>query len=283
VKVINADNGGDGQSAPASFIYNQSLASGATSSARRLKFSNPQARMFTFNAIVTARVRTATVAANGSQPGDGAGVGIPPADERFTSQTDVLSGIILGGSGGLNRVNGVDYVDIPFVAKANSFGVDGAMDTYPVSVGPLPDLDLQLRDSEGHILSTSGNFGPKEYVSGAITPGKTYIYRVVGFANGPTQVNISSKQYFPVGMGPAGGSSSGNPSQLPTIPGIMPLRFLQFTVNPLTRTVTIKYAGREKGFLRSFREGHCPSVQDGRIGRRTGGRCPPLNEHRKKG
>jgi hypothetical protein len=240
VKVINADNGGDGQSAPASFIYNQSLASGATSSARRLKFSNPQARMFTFNAIVTARVRTATVAANGSQPGDGAGVGIPPADERFTSQTDVLSGIILGGSGGLNRVNGVDYVDIPFVAKANSFGVDGAMDTYPISVGPLPDLDLQLRDSEGHILSTSGNFGPKEYVSGAITPGKTYIYRVVGFANGPTQVNISSKQYFPVGMGPAGGSSSGNPSQLPTIPGIMPLRFLQFTVNPLTRTVTIK-------------------------------------------
>jgi hypothetical protein len=114
------------------------------------------------------------------------------------------------------------------------------MDTSPVSVGPLPDLDLQLRDSEGHVLSTSGNFGPKEYVSGAITPGKTYIYRVVGFVNGPTQVNISSKQYFPTGTAPAGGSSSGSPSQLPTIPGIMPLRLIQFTVNPLTRTVTIK-------------------------------------------
>ncbi|HVQ35905.1 MAG TPA: hypothetical protein VMS31_00130, partial [Pyrinomonadaceae bacterium] len=202
--------------------------------------SNPQARMFTFNAIVTARVRTATAQANGSQPGDGAGVGLPPADERFTSQTEVVSGIILGGSGGLNRVNGVDYVDIPFVAKANSFGVDGAMDTYPISVGPLPDLDLQLRDSEGHILSTSGNFGPKEYVSGAITPGKTYIYRVVGFANGPTQVNITSKQYFPIGMGPAEGSSTSSPGLLPTTQGIVPLRFMQFTVNPLTKIVTVK-------------------------------------------
>jgi hypothetical protein len=240
VKVINSDNGGDGQAAPASFIYNQSLASGATSGARRLKFSNPQARMFTFNAIVTARVRTATAPANGSQPGDGAGVGIPPADERFTSQTDVLSGIVVVGTAGLNRANGVDYVDIPFVAKANSFGVDGAMDTFPASAGALPDLDLQLRDSEGHILSTSGNLGPREFVSGAITPGKTYIYRVVGYVSGPTQVNISSKQYFPAGMAPAGGGSGGSPSQLPTIPGIVPLRFMQFTVNPLTKLVTIK-------------------------------------------
>jgi hypothetical protein len=241
VKVINADNGGDGQASPASFYYSQSLASGATSSARHLKFSNPQSRMFTFSAIVTARVRTATVAVNGSQAGDGAGTGIAPADERFTSQTEVLSGIILGGSGGLNRANGVDYVDIPFVARANSFGVDGAMDTYPISVGPLPDLDLQLRDTQGNILSTSGNFGPKEYVSGAITPGQTYIYRVVGFANGPTQVNITSKQYFPIGMAPAGGSSSSSGSGLlPTTQGIMPLRLMQFTVNPLTKSVSLR-------------------------------------------
>lgn len=239
VKVINSDNGGDGQSAPASFIYNQSLASGATSIARHLKFSDPQSHMFTFNAMVTARVRTATVAANGSQAGDGAGVGIPPADERFTSQSEVLSGIVVAGSGGLARAGGVDYVDIPFVAKPNSFGVDGAMDTFPVSLGALPDLDLQLRDTDGNILSTSGNLGPKEFVSGAITPGKTYIYRVIGFANGPTQVNITSKQYFPIGMGPGGGGG-GSSSSLPTIPGVTFVRFLQFTVNPLTKTVTLK-------------------------------------------
>lgn len=183
-----------------------------------------------------------TVGANGSQAGDGAGVGLPPADQRFTTSTDVVSGIVVAGLAGQNIIDGVDYVDIPFVAKANSFGVDGAMDTFPVSVGALPDLDLQLLDDQDHILSTSGNFGPKEFVSGAITPGKTYRYRVVGFVNGPTQVNISSKQYFPAGMGPgtSGGSGGSGSSLLPTVQGSTALRVLQFTVNPLTKTVSVK-------------------------------------------
>ena len=76
-------------------------------------------------------------------------------------------------------------------------------------------------------------------MSGAITPGKTYRYRVVGFINGPTQVNIASKQYFPAGMGPAGGSSGGS-SALPTTGGTTLLRVMQFTVNPLTKTVSVK-------------------------------------------
>ncbi len=241
VKVINADNGGDGQSNPALFTYNQTLPNGATSAARRLRFSNPMARMFTFNAVVTARVRTNTVAANGSQSGDGTGVGLPPAEERFTTSTETLTGIVVVGAGGQNIIDGVDFVDIPFVAQANSFGVDGAMDTFPVSVGPLPDLDLQLLDEHDNVLSTSGNFGPKEFVSGAITPGKTYRYRVVGFVNGPTQVNIVSKQYFPAGMGPSGGSSSaGGSNSLPTIQGSTVLKVMKFTVNPLTKTVSVK-------------------------------------------
>ena len=238
VKVINADNGGDGQSNPAVFTYNQTLAPGATSAARHLKFSDPQSHLFTFTATITARVRTATIAANGSQPGDGAGTGIPSADERFSSQTDVLTALIVAGSGGLKRVSGVDYVDVPFIAKANSFGVDGEMNTSPVSAGALPDLDLQLLDDQNHVLSSSGNLGPHEFVSGAITPGKTYRYRVIGFVNGPTQVTINSKQYFPTGMAPSGsGSSSG---LLPTIPGVTSVQSLQFNVNPLTKSVTIK-------------------------------------------
>ena len=238
VKVINADNGGDGQSNPAVFTYNQTLASGATSAARHLKFSDPQSHMFTFTATITARVRTATLAVNGSQPGDGAGTGIPSADERFSSQTDVLTALIVAGSGGLNRVNGVDYVDVPFIAKAGSFGVDGEMNTSPVSAGALPDLDLQLLDDQNHLLSSSGNLGPHEFVSGAITPGKTYRYRVVGFVNGPTQITINSKQYFPAGMAPNGGS--GSSGSLPTIPGVTSVGALQFTVNPLTKSVTLK-------------------------------------------
>jgi hypothetical protein len=238
VKVINADNGGDGQSNPAVFTYNQTLAPGATSAARHLKFSDPQSRLFTFTAIITARVRTATVAVNGSQPGDGAGTGIAPADQRFTSQTDVLTALVIVGSGGQKIVNGVDYVDIPFIAKANSFGVDGAMDTSPVSAGALPDLDLALLDDQNHVLSSSGNLGPREFVSGAITPGKTYRFRVTGFVNGPTQVVINSKQYFPAGLAPSGSSvASGS---LPTIPGVTTVQPLQFTVNPLTKSVTVQ-------------------------------------------
>jgi hypothetical protein len=241
VKVINADNGGDGQSNPAAFIYNQTLASGATSTARHIKFSDPFSRLFTVTATISARVRTSPVAANGSQPGDGAGTGLPPADVRFSTWSETVSGIVLAPSGGQAIVNGVDYVDIPFVAKPNSFGVDGAMDTFPVSVGALPDLDLQLRDTEGHVLSSSGNLGPKEFVSGAMTPGKTYIYRVTGFANTPTQVNIVSKQYFPAGMAPSGSSSSSvSSTSLPTIQGVSALKTLQLTFNPLTKVVTLK-------------------------------------------
>jgi hypothetical protein len=238
VKVVNADNGGDGQSNPASFIYSQTLASGATSNARHLKFSNPLAHMFTFTVVVTARVRTATVAVNGTQPGDGAGTGLAPADQRFATSTDVLTGTVVAGSGGTQIANGVDYVDIPFVAKANSFGVDGAMDTSPVSAGALPDLDLQLLDSQGNVLSSSGNLGPKEFVSAAITPGQTYTYRVVGYVNGPTQVNISNKQYFPAGLAPASGSS-GSSLALPTVRGISPVRSVRFLANPLTKTVSL--------------------------------------------
>ena len=237
VKVTNADNGGDGQSNPAAFVYNQTLNSGASSAARHIKFSDPFSRLFTVTVTISARVRTAPLAVNGSQPGDGAGTGLPPADVRFSTQSETVSGVVVAGSGGNVLVNGVDYVDIPFVAKPNSFGVDGAMDTFPVSAGALPDLDLELRDTEGHVLSSSGNLGPKEFVSGALTPGRTYIYRVTGFVNGPTQVNIVSKQYFPAGMAPSG-SSSGT-SALPTIPGVGALKTLQMSFNPLTRTVTL--------------------------------------------
>jgi hypothetical protein len=60
---------------------------------------------------------------------------------------------------------------------------------------------------------------------------------VTGFANGPTQVNITSKQYFPAGMAPG---SSGTSSQLPTIQGVSLLKTMQLSFNPLTKTVSLK-------------------------------------------
>ena len=240
VTVKNADNGGDGRTAPAIFVYNQSLATGATSAVRHLQFNDPQAHMFTFDAIITARVRTATAAVNGSQPGDGVGTGLPPADVRFTTQTDTLTGLLVIGGAGLNLIDGVDYVDVPFIAKPNSFGVDGALDASPASLGALPDMDFQLLDDQDNVLSSSGNLGPKEFVSAAMTPGKTYRYRVVGYVTGPTQFVITSKQYFPSGMAPESGGTSGSSSFLPTVQGATTLKLVRFTVNPLTKSVTLK-------------------------------------------
>lgn len=231
VTVRNADNNGDGKNSPAIFVYNQSLPAGATSAARHLQFNNPAGQLFTFDAVVRGRLRGAPVESNGSQPGDGVGT-----VREFNTVTDTYSGTILLGSAGSNLANGVDYADVPFVARPGSFSVEGTLDSAPLSLGVLPDLDFELRDDQGNVLATSGNLGPKEQVGGGITPGKTYIYRVVGFGNGPTQFTITSTQFIDGSAGSGGsGSAFLNPTQ-----GVSAARLVRFTVNPLTRTVTAR-------------------------------------------
>jgi hypothetical protein len=240
VTVSNSDNGGDGKSRPASFIYNQTLAPGEISAARHLIFNDPSAQMFTFDALVTARVRGASTAAQGSQSYDGDGGGRAPL--TLTSTTDTYTGIIVVGSAGNNLVNGVDYVDVPFVAKAGAFGVQGTLTALPDG-GAAPDLDFELRDDQGHVLQKSGNLGPHEAVGGAVTPGKTYIYRVIGYASGPAQFSITSEQFInTTNSGPnSTGGNSGGSSFLPATTGVStPTHLVRFTVNPLTRAVSLK-------------------------------------------
>jgi hypothetical protein len=235
ITVANADNGGDGKNTPGIFVYNQSLAAGDTSAPRHLSFNDPQAQMFTFDALVTAFVRGGSVAANGSQPGDGSGTG--PQQRVFNTVTDKYTGLLVAGSAGSQLVNGVDYVDVPFVAKANSFSVQGTSDASPVSAGVAPDFDLELLDDQGHVLASSANLGPNEQVGAGITPGKTYVYRVIGYASGPTQFVITSTQFI---NGPVSGSASSSGSGfLPAVKGVQMIQQLvRFTVNPLTGTVT---------------------------------------------
>lgn len=241
VTAANADNGGTGQGKPASFVYNQTLARGATSALRHLAFNDPGAQMFSFDAVVTARVLGATTPANGSQLYDGDGGG--HSTNQVTSATDTYSGVIVVGSGGNNLANGVDYVDVPFVAKAGAFGVQGALDTTP-NAGAAPDLDFELRDDQGHVLATSGNLGPNESVGGGVTPGKTYVYRVVGYASGPAQFTIRSEQFINLGAnGSTGGTSSTSTGSnfLPQTSGVStPTRLVRFSVNPLTKTVSAR-------------------------------------------
>ena len=240
ITVKNADNGGDGQQTPALFAYRETLPAGATSSPRRLQFNNTAAQLFTFDAMVTARVRTEQMPVNGSQPGDGT-VGQNDNLSTITSETDTYTGIVVVGTGGVGAgvVNSLNYADVTFIARPNSFGVDATLTAGPLASGPYPDLDFQLRDEGGRVLASSGNFGPNEELGGPIVPGRTYIYRVIGFINGPTQFTINSKMYFggPFATGD-GGSTSGGSGLMPAGQGFTLVQFVRFTVNPLTGSVT---------------------------------------------
>jgi hypothetical protein len=240
VTARNADNGGDGRTKPAVYVFNQTISQGATSAPRHLVFDNPTGQLFTFDAVITARVRGASVPANGSQSYDGDGGGRAPL--TLTSTVDTYTGIIVVGSAGSQVADGVDYVDVPFVAKAGAFGVQGTLSAL-VDGGALPDMDFQLRDDQGHVLQTSGNLGPNESVGGAVTPGRTYVYRVVGYAQGPTQFSIRSEQFINTtesGPNSTGGSGGGLDSGfLTTTSGVsVPTHLVRFTINPLTKTVT---------------------------------------------
>src|SRR5205085_7257769 len=103
--------------------------------------------------------------------------------------------------------------------------------------------DFQLRDDQGHVLQTSGNLGPHEQVGGAVTPGKTYIYRVVGYASGPCQFTITSEQFInTTATGPnSSGGSTGGSSFLPAITGVsMPTALVCFTVNEVKEGGSLK-------------------------------------------
>lgn len=228
VTVANADNGGNGREVPGLFAYNQTLTAGQTSAARHLKFNDPQAQMFSFDAVVTARVRGASVSSTGSQIYDGDGGGAAP--QSVTTFTDTYNGTIQLVSGGNQLVSGVDYVDVPFVAKEGAFGVSGHL-----SATVFGDMDMELRDSEGHVLATSGNLGPDETVTGSIIPGKTCVYRVVGFGNGPTPFQIVSTQSA---FASSGGSTKSGSSFGTATTGFTVTKVVRFTVNPLTGSIT---------------------------------------------
>lgn len=231
VTVNNADNGGDGRNTPGVFNYNQSLPLNAVSTAKRLKFNAPGSPLFTFDALVTARVRGASALANGSQPYDDDGGG--QQTHRITTNTETYNGtIILGSLEVRGAVSGVDYVDVPFIAGEGSFGVTGVLTTSTPA-----DLDFELRDSSDNVLASSGNFIEAEEVSGVIVPGRTYKYRVIGYGNGPTQFTIASTQFFSdsITTPGSGGGSFGQQSQ-----GVTNVRLVRFTVNPILRKVTFR-------------------------------------------
>jgi hypothetical protein len=209
VTAANADNGGSGQNGDeAHFIYAETLAAGEVSAPKRLAFHDPEAKLFTFDAAITGRVRTAGIPADGSQdPVDTADPAAPPEEFHFIEE---FTGLVPIGTTGLNLAEGVDHVDVPFTARPSAAAVTGTLSADPTLAGVYPDLDFELRDSDGNVLASSGNFGPDEQVGATIEGGNEYVYRVVGWANGPSVFRIVSDQCITdpddAGMGSAGGA-----------------------------------------------------------------------------
>ncbi|HKY05375.1 MAG TPA: M36 family metallopeptidase, partial [Blastocatellia bacterium] len=89
IRVANADNAGQGtQSSPASFFYRPQLLAGQTSDARHLIFNNPSAQLFTFDAVITARVQVA--------PGQGTRYQPEPAPDLSNFEQSTFSEVFTG-------------------------------------------------------------------------------------------------------------------------------------------------------------------------------------------
>lgn len=233
VTVRNADTGGN------TFIYNQTLALGATSAAKRLEFNDPLAQLFTFDAKVYGNAFAGSASGSG---GAGDGSSDPPAPVVYSIFRENRSGTLLAGeptaTGGTSATwgdpafKGITWDDVLVTTKPDALFIDATL-----SSATAVDLDFELRTMDGQILDDSAGATATERVGASVLPNTTYVLRVKGFANGPSTFNIVSDQLLPngspnanagtIGSG-SGGGTTGNPLSA----------LLRFTVDPITRRVT---------------------------------------------
>jgi hypothetical protein len=238
VTVKNADAGGN------TFVYNQTLALGQTSTAKRLEFNDPAAQLFSFDARIYANAFAGSTVGSGSQSGDGSSD--PPPPVVYSIFTETKTGTLVGGeptaTGGTSATwgnptfKGITWDDILVTTKADALALEGTL-----SSATAVDMDFELRTVDGQVLSRSAGATATEFVSSSVQPNTTYVFRVLGFANGPSTFQIVSNQLLPQGSPnenggtrTVGGSGSTSVSALTnTISGLF-----RFTVNPLTKKVT---------------------------------------------
>ncbi len=238
VTVKNADANGN------TFIYDQTLALGQISNAKRLEFNNPAAQLFSFDAKIYGNAFAGSTIGNGNGGSDG--TSDPPAPVVYSLFNETKTGaLILGeptGTSGASATwgdpafKGITWDDIPVTTKSDALFLEATL-TSATSV----DLDFELRTADGQVLSDSAGATATEFVSSSVTPNTTYILRVKGFANGPTTFNIATTQLLPNGSPnenggtrTAGGASGSTTATLDVI-----ARIVRFTVNPITRQVTL--------------------------------------------
>ncbi|HEV7905566.1 MAG TPA: M36 family metallopeptidase, partial [Pyrinomonadaceae bacterium] len=237
VSVANADNFGAGRgSSPASFYYRSTLPKNQTSAARHIAFNNPNTQLFTFDAVVTARVQVPAGAGTRYEAE-------PKFEGNFTTSTfnETFGGIVPVGDTGLQLADGVTYVDVPFTSQANAVAVKAILTSPTTGV----DLDFELRDATGRVLSSSGTSEATEIVTADILPNTSYIFRVIGWAGAAQDFEIASAQTLRVPQTSAGGTTGGGTGGGgSTLTGGLSTatatRLVRFTVNPLTKSITMQ-------------------------------------------
>lgn len=227
------------------FVYNQSLALGATSSAKRLEFNNPLAQLFSFDAKIYGNAFSAVSLRDDQQTGDG--TSNPPQPVTYSVFTETKTGTLLagdptatGGAGatwGNPAFKGITWEDVPVTTKSDALFLDAALSSLTAV-----DLDFDLLDANGQVLATSAGATASERVSAAVQPNTNYILRVKGFANGATTFQIVCDQLLPNGSPNGNGGTRTNDGDSTTSGGATPplSRLVRFTVNPLTRSVTAR-------------------------------------------
>lgn len=234
VTVRNADANNN------TFVYNQTLALGQTSSVKRIEFNNPMTQLFTFDAKVFGNAFGGSAAGGTSQNGDG--TSNPPAPVTYSFFNETKSGTLLFGeptatSGtsltwGDPTFKGITWDDIPVTTKSDAQFLQANLSSLAAV-----DMDFELRTQNGLVLATSAGATAAEQVSAAVQPNTTYFLRVKGFAHGPADYSIAVKQFLPSNS-PNANSASGGATGGSTLPTGAVSRLVRFTVNPITRNVT---------------------------------------------
>ncbi|HEU4795370.1 MAG TPA: M36 family metallopeptidase, partial [Pyrinomonadaceae bacterium] len=238
VTVRNSDTRGT------TFFYNETLSLGQTSAARRLEFNNPLAQMFSFDAKIFANAFAGSMVGTGSQNPDG--TSSPPAAVTYSIFTETKTGTLLAGeptatagtsaTWGNPTFKGITWDDVLVTTKSDALALEGRL-TSATAV----DLDFELRTMDGQVLMRSAGATATEFVSSAVQPNTTYVFRVLGFANGPSTFQIASTQLLPQGSPNENGGTrtTGGSSTVSATTNVL-TRLVRFTVNPLTRTVLVR-------------------------------------------
>lgn len=231
VTVRNADANGN------TFVYNQTLSLGQTSAPRRIEFNDPFAQIFSFDAKIFGNAFAGSTIGTGTQSGDGTSQ--PPAPVTYSIFTETRTGTLVVGEPALSapitwgdpRFKGITWDDIAVVTKSDAIALEGIL-----SSATAVDLDFELRTADGQVLMRSAGATANEFVSASVRPNTTYIFRVLGFLNGPSTYQIVSNQLLPQGSPNENGGTrtTGGTSNATTnvVSGLF-----RFTVNPLTKEI----------------------------------------------